>query len=86
MEIFNSDKQNEDYLKLVKKVRDSFSGLTISAFIIHGLERDYVDVVDFSRELTIISESNLDAYREKAIEFLYRLSVIQSGIQGPEFE
>lgn len=88
MEIFNSKKQNSDYLKLVEEIRDTYSGLTISAFIIDGLKKKYVDDNDLSNLLIIISQSHSldESYTETAISFLARLNKIREGIDDVDVD
>jgi len=88
MEIFNSKKQNSDYLKLVEEIRDTYSGLTISAFIIDGLKKQYVDDNDLSNLLIIISQSHSldESYTETAISFLARLNKIRDGIDAVDVD
>lgn len=86
MEIFNSKEQNQAYIELLKEISSTFSGLTISIFIDHGLKRDYVDFFDLKRELLNISQSEIDSYSEQARGFVARLSAIENGLEDSELE
>jgi hypothetical protein len=84
--IFNTKKQNEDYVKLLKDVRDIFSGFTISLFIIDGLKNDHVNPVDFSAGIKDVANCGLSGYRELAEGFLDRLTAIQDDTNTSKIE